>query len=471
MIRKLFSHSVIYGIGPQIPKFAGLIIIPIISQDLTPQDFGAYGIVMAYAQAFLYLKTLGTEVVLSNSFFKHPKTYKTYWRHVNGLLHVWAFVLSVILMGVIMIVLRDDPYRNEVAFLNALPMFLFSTTENLFFRYYQLQQRPVPISVRVMVTGLINIGFTYVTIHMLHLGYRGWFYASFIASLVGFLWMIYPVYIKQNFRPIVLLRWRFLKRTLKTSLPVLPHFYGNYLLSTSDRVVMNVIDVPITQIGRYNAANIFGNYAMVVATATRKAVGPMLQAFYVKGQWSKAKSLLIYWQIAFLAGTTLLCIWLKEIVPFFIRTKGIGDLYSIAIWIVMSVNYIPMYGGANSQLYFMERTNELWKRAFVAFAVNIVLNVIFIPVYGIYSAAVNTFIAYMFLGYSSYFLKVYREHKKMELYPWAWLAITLTCTMMSLVVVELDWKYRLVISFALVGMLLYFIFGFLRVRHDKRRLV
>lgn len=73
MLRKLFSHSVIYGIGPQIPKFAGLLLLPIISQDLTAADFGLYGVIQAYAQAFLYLKTLGTDVVLSNSFSNIPK--------------------------------------------------------------------------------------------------------------------------------------------------------------------------------------------------------------------------------------------------------------------------------------------------------------------------------------------------------------------------------------------------------------
>ncbi|MBL7835053.1 MAG: oligosaccharide flippase family protein [Cyclobacteriaceae bacterium] len=469
MIKKLVSHSFIYGIGPQIPKFAGLLIYPIISQDLTPRDFGLYGIVIAYAQAFLYLKTLGTEVVLSNSFFKHPNTYRLYWRHINGMLHVWAFLLSIFLAGIILVALKDDPYGTEVAVLNALPLFLFSTTENLFFRYYQLQQKPVPITVRVVVTGLINIVLTFVTIHTLKLGYRGWFYASFGASLVGFLWMIYPLYIKVNFTPILSLRWKFLKRTLSISLPVLPHFYGNYLLGTSDRVVMDVINVEAQEIGRYNAANIFSNYAMIVATATRKAVGPMLQLLYSRNEWNKAKLLVFYWQIAFLAGTTFLCIWLKEIVPFFIRTKGIGELHGMAIWIVMAVNYIPMYGGANSQLYFMERTKELWKRAFVAFAVNIVLNLTLIPIYGVYVAAINTFVAYMFLGYSSYFLPVYRQKKKMQLYPWMWLSLTLACTLLSLVVGELSWIYKTAVSLALVGVLLFFVLRFFHIMRAKTR--
>ena len=457
MIRKLFSHSFIYGIGPQIPKFAGLLILPIITPDLTASDFGLYGIIMAYAQAFLYLKTLGTEVVLSNSFFKHPKTYKMYWRHISGMLHIWSLLLSMILFIIVLIVLRGMPHALEIALLNALPMALFSTTENLFFRQYQLMQKPISISARVIVTGLINIVITYYTIHILKIGYRGWFYASALASLIGFIWMIHPVYIRYNFLPVLKIRWVYLKRTLGISLPVLPHFYGNYLLSSSDRIVLDVLEVPTIHIGKYNAANMVGNYATVVATATRKAVGPMLQAFYAREQWDRAKKLIVYWQVAFLLGTTFLSIWLKDVMPFFIRSKDIGPIHGMGVWVVMAVNYIPMYGGANSQLYFMEKTNELWKRAFIAFAVNIVLNLIFVPFYGVYAAAVNTFIAYMFLGYSSYFLNVYRDNKRMELRPVLWLLITLACTAFSLIVVELNWQHKLLISLALIGLLVFFI--------------
>lgn len=466
MLRKLFSHSVIYGIGPQIPKFAGLLLLPIISQDLTAADFGLYGVIQAYAQAFLYLKTLGTDVVLSNSFFKHPKTYRLYWRHVNGLLHVWSFIIAVVLAGIIVLTMQDREHTLEIILLNCLPIILFSTTENLFFRYYQLRQKPIPISLRVIVTGLINVGVTYVTIHHLHMGYRGWFYASFVASLVGFVAMIYPVYIKVNFLPVLRLRWKYLRRTLRISLPVLPHYYGNYLLSTFDRVVMDVLKVPTAFIGQYNAANMFGNYVTILATSSRKAAGPMLQAFYTRKDWLKARRLVFYWQALFLLGTTLLAIWLKEIIPFFIRTKDIGEIHGMAVWVVMAVNYTPMYAGANSQLYFFERTNVLWKRAFIAFAINVALNLALIPTVGIYAAAVSTFVAYMALGYSSFFIKSYHEVKMMELKPLWWLTLTVGLTLITLIVVELPWLPKAAFTILLLTALMMFAFRIQRMRRD-----
>jgi O-antigen/teichoic acid export membrane protein len=172
----------------------------------------------------------------------------------------------------------------------------------------------------------------------------------------------------------------------------------------------------------------------------------------------------MYWQVSFLLGTTVLSIWLKDIIPFFIRSKDIGPIHAIGVWVVMAVNYIPIYGGANSQLLFFEKTGQLWKRAFIAFAMNIILNVIFVPHFGIYAGAVNTFIAYMFLGYSSYFMKTYHDSKKMELNPMLWLIVTVGATGMCLVVVELNWLYRSLITAILLVGLLIFILRIIRLR-------
>jgi O-antigen/teichoic acid export membrane protein len=165
-------------------------------------------------------------------------------------------------------------------------------------------------------------------------------------------------------------------------------------------------------------------------------------------------------------GTTLLSIWLKEIIPFFIRTKDIGEIHGMAVWVVMAVNYTPMYAGANSQLFFFERTKELWKRAFIAFAVNIVLNLALIPTVGIYAAAVSTFVAYMTLGYSSFFMKSYAEVKVLELKPMWWLILTLVLTVAALIIVELHWLPKAGFTVLLLIALILFGLRILRMRQD-----
>jgi O-antigen/teichoic acid export membrane protein len=470
MIKKTIVNTIVYGIGPQIPKFAGIVILPLITPYLTAADFGIFGVIQAYGLALSYLKTLGTDVVLSNVYVKHPRHYVVVWRHIAGMLHVWAFLVSIIFALIIIAVLKPDhPHLTEIIILNVVPLAIFATTENQFFRYYQLQQRPWPISIRVIVTGLINVVVTYYTIRVLQLGYRGWFYASFIASLASFLWILYPLYIRHKLYPSFRLKWRSMKRTLRISLPILPHFYGNYLLSSADRVVLDWLKVSHEGIGRYNAAYLFGNYFTILATASKRAIGPMLQLLYSKSQWKKAKLLVFYWSAAFLILTSTVSIWIREIIPFFIRTPGMEGIYGMAIWIIMANNYVPMYSGANSQIFYFEETGGLWKRAFAAFAINVGMNLILVPYGGVYFAAVSSFVSYMYLAYSSFWMKGYRSRKVENLRPAKWFLATVGATISCLVIAEFDIWIKAVLSAGLLLGLVYFVFKILKQRREARR--
>ncbi|PKP46454.1 MAG: hypothetical protein CVT95_06975 [Bacteroidetes bacterium HGW-Bacteroidetes-12] len=62
MLKKLFSHSFLYAVGPQIPRFANLLVLPIITQYLTSLDYGVYGTLLAYTGLMQGLKSLGFDV-------------------------------------------------------------------------------------------------------------------------------------------------------------------------------------------------------------------------------------------------------------------------------------------------------------------------------------------------------------------------------------------------------------------------
>lgn len=470
MLRKAAGNTIIYGIGPQIPKFAGVLILPLITPYLTPTDFGIFGVIQAYSLALSYLKTLGTDIVLTNVFFKHPHRYPVVWRTIAGLLHFWALALAIGFGFIITTVLgKDHPFLLETILLNTIPLAFFTTTENQFLKYYQLQQRPWPITIRVIVTGMINVLVTYYTIAVLQLGYRGWFYATFTASMVSFLWIIYPIYIRHNFRPVFIFRWHFIKRVLKVSLPLLPHYYGNYLLSSSDRVVLDLLKVSDAGIGRYNAAYLFANYFNILGNSAKKAIAPMLQSYYVRGMWGNVSRLIFYWQTAFLLATTAASIWVKEIVPFFIRVPGMEGIYGMAIWLIMATNYIPMYSASTSLLFFFEETRRLWLRAIVAFAISVIINLIFVPIYGVYVAAISAYASYMYLGYSTFLMREYRAKRQVKFKALIWFVVTLSATFASILVVELDCMIKTIITIIASSVISVFISKILYQRRASRR--
>jgi O-antigen/teichoic acid export membrane protein len=223
-----------------------------------------------------------------------------------------------------------------------------------------------------------------------------------------------------------------------------------YLLNTSDKLILDRFKVSVDSIGRYNLAGNFGNYFSSLANASGLAVGPMLNKLYKAGDELGARFLIFSLQCIFLIGTFLFGLWSKEIFYVLIRNEELRSIYPLAIIIVMSYNYRPMYFGANAKLMYVEKTNVLWKVTFVAGLLNVVLNIIFIPLYGITAAAVVTFISYMYMGYSGYFFKIYKKHHPLNYYPMWWLVLTIIVGGLAYYLVEFHWSLKIGITLILL---------------------
>ncbi|QCK15920.1 hypothetical protein [Mangrovivirga cuniculi] len=71
MLKKLFSHTAIYGLAPQVTKVASFFSLPLITKELTDIDYGVAGILTAYTAALSVFSMIGLRVVLVNSFLNH----------------------------------------------------------------------------------------------------------------------------------------------------------------------------------------------------------------------------------------------------------------------------------------------------------------------------------------------------------------------------------------------------------------
>jgi O-antigen/teichoic acid export membrane protein len=96
MLKKLIFHSAVYGLAPSIPKIAGIFVLPVITKYLTDVDYGIAGTIAAYTGAISVFSTLGFDIVLTTSFYKHPYRYKWLWRQIYGFLQYWMIVFAAI---------------------------------------------------------------------------------------------------------------------------------------------------------------------------------------------------------------------------------------------------------------------------------------------------------------------------------------------------------------------------------------
>ncbi|WP_417371772.1 lipopolysaccharide biosynthesis protein [Gelidibacter japonicus] len=463
-MKKLFTHSLLYGLGPQIPKFAGFFVLPLITPFLTNLDYGIYGVITAYAGLLSMLGELGISVVLVNTFYEYNTNDKWifHWKRLLGFLVVWSVIYGVMLVTFINLILPNEAMENRWKILIVLfiQSSLFNSINVVGGRFFQLNEKPGYILVATAISGIVTVVSNFYFIAILKLGYMGWYYSSFIGAFSFFLFYSIPLLFKYKLLPSFQFNLRYLKRIFKVSLPTIPHNYAKYLLNSSDRVVMERLNISIPSLGAYNVGYSFGSYFSLIGMAVGMAQGPIMARLWFKNTLEariEIRNIIFILQIIFLTAGFTLALWSKEILPILYRNKDFEESYVFAIVVIMSYMYYPMYWASINKLFYSKQTLQLWKISFIAGVSNVILNLIFIPIFGVMAAAVTTFVSLSYMGYSGFFLKSYKKLKDVNYYPMAWLLLSLGCLIIVYFLKDINVQNKILLSGLLIFISLSFV--------------
>lgn len=469
-LKKLISHSLIYALAPQLPRIAGLFVLPVITEYLTAQDYGVYGIITSYVGIVSAASDLGLTIILVNSYFQYPNKWQIIWKQIHFYLLCWSVIYSTLLGLLLFFVIPAavSAHLWEIILLICVPQILFSPVQFLASRYYQFARKPVYLGIASAIVGVVAIFLNLYTIAYLRMGFMGWFWSTAIASLVQFLFFVNPVYIKYKLSPLFSFRKNFLIKQLRVSLPLIPHNYSSYLLNSSDRVVMDRLHVNVSNIGMYNMAYIFGNYFEFGGTALGMAISPVYTRMIAKKNQKAEFDLCVltnWLQVAFIMTGFLVALWSKELMNILISNEELKLAYPLAIIIVMGYVYRPYYWMAISKLQYFQKTTQLWKISFVAGMLNLILNFIFIPLYGVQAAAITTFAAMMYMGFSAYYLRTFRELNTFNIKykPQQVILIIIALTFIVYAIKDVSYSVKIMIT-------LLFTLGFFAYSFRKRNL-
>jgi O-antigen/teichoic acid export membrane protein len=469
LIKKLFSTSVIYALGPQLPKIAGLFILPFITPFLSKNDFGIWGTIMAYSAVFSVLRDLGMSVPLINSFYKNAAGWKWVWRQVYFFLIVFGVLYTLVQSFLLFLIMP-----TSVIGYNQLIIILLISIQSLFFdipvtigtRLFQILEKPFPVSIIAFSSGVLSIIVQYVNVVYYKNGYLSWFYATFFSMFFSSICYSILIY-KKEIYPLPILRYKWLKPKLKLALPLIPHNYSAYLLNASDRIVMNFYKVSTENVGQYNIAYMWGNYMDMIGGAVGTAAGPLYYKYFAKGKnvSISLKRFNDFLQISFIGFTFIIAIWTKELFYIFIKNDDLKDAYPLAVIIIMSYCYRPMYWLVINRLQFAEKTTQLWKITLIGGIINVILNLILIPIFDFQIAAITTFFSLMYIGFSGFYMSEFKKLDQMNYKPISWLILIIGTTIIAFFSQNLWFLWKLLICLlALIPV--YFFGNKLRLSND-----
>ena len=404
-LKQLSMDTAIYGVSTMVGRFLNFLLVPFFTNIFPPSEYGIIQIIFAYIAILNIVYIYGMDsAYLKFAAFKEvgdeKDNFSTPFLSVFATSLIFSLVI-ILFKDSIAIKLGIPDNYHYLVYLAAAVIFL-DCNGVVPFLTLRLNREAKKFSTIKILNICVNLTLNLYLILVLHWGIEAILFSNIAASLVSLLLLIPTILRNFAFRFNKIL----FKRLIKFGLPYLPAGLGVMLVQ--------VIDVPILEkltdlatVGIYKANYKLGIFMMLFVTMFQYAWQPFFlqnaKEQNAKEMFSKVLtyftlvgSLLVVGVSLFIsdvahiqvAGYSLLgsSYWsgldMVPIILFAYLINGIYVIFSAGIYIEEKSLYVPFITGGGA-------------------AINIITNILLIPVFGIYGAALATLAAYlvMAIGY------------------------------------------------------------------------
>lgn len=420
MKEKIFStlkHSAIYSVGNIAQKGMGIITLPIYLNFLTKAEVGIFGLLDITINILVEILILGqaNSIILFNNKKEYERKKDSVFFTIASfvLLVNLLFVLIAELFGTSLLSISKST-RDITSFLPfIIYVSLIRVLNNLFFNKLRSDEKSLFYTSITLIKIASFIGLIFYTVVYLKLSVNGIMY-SYLLSEIIILIILLPVMIIKM-KPIF--EKAALKEALKFGMPLIFSSIGIMILNLSDRYLINLY-LNLEEVGVYDIAyRIAGVVNMFLILPFNQAMLP--SAFKELNNPSGNRYLskiMTYMCFVTIWGGLAISVFGKEII-LILGNENYFTAVSYIPLIVLAYILSSMRNVASNGLLFAEKTLLIAVITIAAGILNIILNIIFLPIYGTIAAAYTTLISFLIFYLVTFatadkFSKINYEHLK-----------------------------------------------------------
>ncbi len=227
-----------------------------------------------------------------------------------------------------------------------------------------------------------------------------------IVELLGFTWMFFT----QVKRVRQLFSGYFWKYALRLNIPLVPHYLSQSTLISFDKIMIkNMVSSGAS--GIYSLAYSVASIMNFFNTALSQTISPWVYEKIKSRKETEIHTVMIP-SILIIAGVNFCLIaFAPEVVRIFAPPEDDEAIWAIPP-VVMSVYFIYLYDMFSCYEFYFEKTGFIALATIIAAVSNIVLNYIFIRLFGYIAAGYTTLVCYIFYAMGHYFVmrSIARKH-------------------------------------------------------------
>lgn len=386
------NAAFIYTIGAFFIQGINFITLPIFTALMSPRDFGMYSSYENWITIVTVLVGLQAAATIANAYVDYSEQGIT--KYVSSISMIgWC---SFIVIGVITFLL--NPIVSKVFELGTrelqigIVQCLFLFFLNLLMNEYRIINKPL----QYLACSCFNIGLTilggvlFVYANPLN-SYYGRILGTFLAACITGSIAIFAIYREGGFN----LDIKSIQYALGLSIPLIFHAFAGIAMGRTDQMMLLKMTT-VEEMGIYSYGNKIGHVIYVLYTALNQAFVPWYYKKKMNGQ-TEILIVVIKSYIRFFSYVTLcVLLILPELIEYISPPAYHGAIYTAPL-IVAGFYMNFLYTFPVNYEFYNKKTGYVAMGTFGSAVSNVILNVIFISLFGGQGAALATIISYILL--------------------------------------------------------------------------
>lgn len=398
--------SVWFVICSVLQKGIAILTTPIFTRIMTTEQFGQVTIYNSWVEVFTIVATLNLFYgVYNNALTKYPEDRDVATSSMQGL-------CTTITLGIFGLYLIFQKWINMWTKMSTI-MTCILFAEVLFvpaFRFWAAKQRfEYKYKLLVFLTLLISLLTAGLGVPAVMLSEQKGI-AKIITSVVSLLSISICLYFFIFIKGKKFFSKKYWKWALVFNLPLIPHYLSSVVLNQSDRIMIDNM-VGTSQAGIYGLAYTIGFLAVIFNDAIMGSFTPWTYQHLKTGEYSKIKEVSFF--LLLFAASMAICLII--VAPEAIWVLG-GEEYAEGVWIIapvaMSVFFRFLYAMYGNVEFYYEKNYFIMIASVITALANIVLNYVFIKLYGYLAAGFTTLACFVLYAFAHFIFSTIIVRKK-----------------------------------------------------------
>jgi O-antigen/teichoic acid export membrane protein len=416
LYKSLFKQTLIYGIATVLPRMISFLLNPLYVHELPKNEFADVSIVFAYLVFFNVVLSYGMET----AFFRFynieddknkvvaTSTISIFWSSIGFLFLALLFRDSIASWSNINV--SYVTYTIWVLVLDSLVIIPFSKL--------RATKRPMMYAIikigNVIINLLLNVFFLWVlpkivahnpngfisTIYYENFQVGYIFISSLIASLLTFI-VLSPSYFK--------IKWHFdfplWKKMMKYGLPILIAGIGFAINEHFDKILLEKMHIPKSEIGAYAACYKIGMFMVLFRTAYTLGIEPFF--FSHANQENATQTYATITKYFVITGSFILLfviVFVDILKVLLVPNSAYWNAMEVVPLIILANFFLGIYTNLSVWYKLIDKTQIGAYISIVGAALTLLLNFWLVPIMSYYGSAVATIAAYGSMMFISYYL-------------------------------------------------------------------